>query len=721
MSTSFNTNFDDSGDDIISAEHVKQFAAPVNALETEILLKQDADEKGVANGYASLDATGKVPSSQLPAPGATNLDALTDVAISSPASGQVLKHNGTQFVNATLAAGDLPSHTHAIADVTNLQTSLDAKQETSEKGAANGYAGLDATGKVPSSQLPATGATNLDDLTDVSITSPASGQVLRHNGTSFVNATLSPSDVGAAAASHSHPISDVTNLQTSLDAKQATSQKNAANGYAGLDAGSKLVASQMSEVMPLNGLSDVAISGPATGQTVRYNGTNFVNATLSPSDVGAASATHNHDAGDIVSGELGVVRGGTGASTAAGARINLDVPSNTDLSSGLAAKQDTSARNAANGYAGLDTGSKLASAQMSEVMPLNGLSDVAITSPETGQTVRYNGTSFVNAALSPGDVGAAPTTHTHDMADITSGSLGVARGGTGADLSATGGAGQVLKQDTMGGAVSVGTLSASEMPSGIDATKIGGGAVSNTEFGYLDGVTSKIQTQLNGKLPASGGTTGRIPYWSSGTTLTSSANLNFIGSGISTGSLTTTGSILSAGSISTSNGASINVSGQVYVGNMSNLSGGIPVYKRPNGQLVWLSSNSNHKKDVSTITATMDQIMNWRPIEFTWKQAFGEDRDLGFIAEELDSHYPLATIRDAEWRYTNSETGEYARDEHGAPLTTGNIVPMGVKYDRAWIPMLAAVQDFYRKFQEEQAKVSAFEERLAELESALGS
>lgn len=41
------------------------------------------------------------------------------------------------------------------------------------------------------------------------------------------------------------------------------------------------------------------------------------------------------------------------------------------------------------------------------------------------------------------------------------------------------------------------TLAASDIPSGIDATKIGTGVVSNTEFGYLDGVTSAVQTQLN--------------------------------------------------------------------------------------------------------------------------------------------------------------------------------------------------------------------------------
>jgi len=77
---------------------------------------------------------------------------------------------------------------------------------------------------------------------------------------------------------------------------------------------------------------------------------------------------------------------------------------------------------------------------------LDGLSDVAISSPTSGQVVRHNGSNFVNA-----------------------------------------------------------NLTASDMPTGIDAARIGGGAVSNTEFGYLDGVTSAIQTQLDalnlGKVP----------------------------------------------------------------------------------------------------------------------------------------------------------------------------------------------------------------------------
>ncbi|MCE1202915.1 MAG: hypothetical protein LWX09_12555 [Bacteroidia bacterium] len=46
------------------------------------------------------------------------------------------------------------AHGHAINDIANLQTSLDAKLSTSLKGVANGLAELDATGKVPASQLP---------------------------------------------------------------------------------------------------------------------------------------------------------------------------------------------------------------------------------------------------------------------------------------------------------------------------------------------------------------------------------------------------------------------------------------------------------------------------------------------------------------------------------------------------------------------------------------
>ena len=63
----------------------------------------------------------------------------------------------------------------------------------------------------------------------------------------------------------------------------------------------------------------------------------------------------------------------------------------------------------------------------------------------------------------------------------------------------TAGTATKVTYDSKGLITSGTTLSATDIPSGIDATKIGAGLVSDTEFGYLDGVTSSIQTQLNNK------------------------------------------------------------------------------------------------------------------------------------------------------------------------------------------------------------------------------
>jgi hypothetical protein len=65
----------------------------------------------------------------------------------------------------------------------------------------------------------------------------------------------------------------------------------------------------------------------------------------------------------------------------------------------------------------------------------------------------------------------------------------------------TGGVSTKVAYDSNGLIVSGTTLSASDIPSGVDAQKIGTGLISNTEFGFLNNVTSNIQTQLNGKFP----------------------------------------------------------------------------------------------------------------------------------------------------------------------------------------------------------------------------
>ena len=58
-----------------------------------------------------------------------------------------------------------------------------------------------------------------------------------------------------------------------------------------------------------------------------------------------------------------------------------------------------------------------------------------------------------------------------DANHVITGIVDLAQGGTNADLSATGGAGQVLKQASAGAAVTVGTVAASEIANGAALTK----------------------------------------------------------------------------------------------------------------------------------------------------------------------------------------------------------------------------------------------------------
>lgn len=81
--------------------------------------------------------------------GATILDELSDVVLTSPTNGQVLKYNGTQWINAAESGG---------------------------------------------------GSISLDGLTDVVISTPSSGQVLKYNGSQWVNGT---DDTGVGGSGNS--------------------------------------------------------------------------------------------------------------------------------------------------------------------------------------------------------------------------------------------------------------------------------------------------------------------------------------------------------------------------------------------------------------------------------------------------------------------------------------------------------------------------------------
>ena len=153
------------------------------------------------------------------------------------------------------------------------------------------------------------------------------------------------------------------------------------------------------------------------------------------------------------------------------------------------------------------------------------------------------------SVITPAGIGAAASSHNHSASNITSGTLTVARGGTGiasnpsmlVNLGSTSAAGVFAASPRPGItgtlAISHGGTGATDAATarsnlgftlgnlGVTATaaelnKLDGVTATATEINYLDGVTSNIQTQLNGKassshshsyLPLSGGTlTGNL-------------------------------------------------------------------------------------------------------------------------------------------------------------------------------------------------------------------
>lgn len=128
--------------------------------------------------------------------GASTLNDLTDVTITSATTNDILKYNGTAWVNsASLAASQVTglatvATTGVYTDLTGrptIPTTLAAltgdvtitTPSTNQLLKYNGTAWVNAT--------VSSGATNLDGLSDVAVSSAAAGQFLVHDGTQFVN------------------------------------------------------------------------------------------------------------------------------------------------------------------------------------------------------------------------------------------------------------------------------------------------------------------------------------------------------------------------------------------------------------------------------------------------------------------------------------------------------------------------------------------------------
>lgn len=250
-------------------------------------------EKGAADGIATLDSTGKIPTTQIP-------NVVTETTISDwgftkntgnyskPAAGIPASDLEVGVIPTTLPASDVsawakatdkPTYTASeVGAIADTVTHLSGDIAMTEKGSPDGVATLGSDGKVPSSQLPS----YVDDVIEFADKSsfPASGEsgkiyvdieknnTYRWSGTTYVeigsslalgetSSTAYAGDKGKALAER------VGDLETN---KLATSLKGANNGLAELDATGKIPVSQIPE-----SLNDVVEGYISSDSTVFYS------------------------------------------------------------------------------------------------------------------------------------------------------------------------------------------------------------------------------------------------------------------------------------------------------------------------------------------------------------------------------------------------------------------------------------------------------------------
>jgi hypothetical protein len=417
---------------------------------------------------------------------------------------------------------------------------------------------------------------------------------------------ITEEEANAAYAAKSHTHDDryytETEIDTKLNAKANSSHTHTAANITDFDEAVEDLIPTIPTELPNPKALTISLNGTSQGE---YDGSTAKSINITSSSIGAAASSHNHSAANITSGTLSVDRlpsipdskiTGISASKISGTISSSNLPSYVDdvlEYNGVSNFPETgesgkiyvdTATNKTYRWGGSDYVEISASLALGETENTAYRGDrgkqaydhISNTDNPHNVTIEQIGAAAEDHTHTAAEVGAAAATHNHSASNITSGTLPVARGGTGASnvtgartsllsnisdnpeavndntrflITNVSNTGNILrnsasslwtwikgKADSIYAAVNhthtianvtnlqtelnskVETLS----DLGITATAselnhLDGITATVTELNYVDGVTSNIQTQLNSKA-ASSHTHSYLPL--SGGTLT---------------------------------------------------------------------------------------------------------------------------------------------------------------------------------------------------------
>lgn len=206
-----------------SGKHILGFwsgVRPSGYAEVEATYNDEVSNPGYPNSIGDIVGLQGALDSKSPTSHTHPLDDISNVDISNPLPDQALMYNGLEWVNSALptqSGGDAATvvadhaaqaNAHSISGVSGLQTALDSKAASnhnhtgiydaagtasasvaSHAGQANahGISGVNGLQTALDSKSPTSHSHTLDGLSDVTISSPQTNQVVKYNGTSWVN------------------------------------------------------------------------------------------------------------------------------------------------------------------------------------------------------------------------------------------------------------------------------------------------------------------------------------------------------------------------------------------------------------------------------------------------------------------------------------------------------------------------------------------------------
>lgn len=371
-----------------------------------------------ANGLMSAADKGKLDSIQVEG-GEVVVDITVDSALSATSTNPVQN----KVVKAALDGKAASSHTHTIAQITNLQSTLDGKAAS---GHTHNYAGSSSAGGAATSAAKVNVTTltsqNLNDYRTPGTFFAAGGGntctnkpsgvdnfgmfVIQSAGGWQTQFLYGSNDVTYTRAYHGGTWTSWVEVYTS--ANKPTASEIGAAAASHTHAASAITSGTLSA----DRLPTVPIAKGGTGATSASAARTALGIT--PANIGAAASSHTHPASQVtgLTASRALVSDGSGhpavsavTATELGYLDGVTGNVQTQLNGKAASSHSHSAANITSGTLALDR-----------------LPTVSVAKGGTGATT---------AAQARTNLGAAASSHNHSAANITSGTLAVARGGTG--------------------------------------------------------------------------------------------------------------------------------------------------------------------------------------------------------------------------------------------------------------------------------------------------